>query len=170
MATDPMPVHRPLLRIIQCTCGEKVHAEDYDEHVRTREKPLTPEEEAEMRAAWSGYHGDVPSLLATLDAERAARPDGLREGHRRSGALPDSGGRGRGLREGFVESIGLSCCPHTEPAAISEHQDDSYGSCVVCREYVAHTDDDHRLVAWPCPTVRLRAALAAPAPAPDAEP
>lgn len=37
MAADPMPVHRPLLRIIQCTCGEKIPAEDYDQHVRDRE-------------------------------------------------------------------------------------------------------------------------------------
>ena len=41
-----------------------------------------------------------------------------------------------------------------------QHEDDSYGACVICREYVPHTDDDTTLVAWPCPTVRLAAAEA----------
>lgn len=35
------------------------------------------------------------------------------------------------------------------------HIDDSYGACVVCREWVPNTDDEYRLVPWPCPTVRL---------------
>ena len=36
-----------------------------------------------------------------------------------------------------------------------QHADDSYGACVICREYVPHTDDETVGVAWPCPTVRL---------------
>jgi len=35
-----------------------------------------------------------------------------------------------------------------------DHQDDSYGSCTICREYVPHTDDEMRTVAWPCAVVR----------------
>ena len=42
------------------------------------------------------------------------------------------------------------------------HEDDSYGGCVTCREYVSGSGDDEHMVSvpFPCPTVRLRAALA----------
>jgi hypothetical protein len=45
-------------------------------------------------------------------------------------------------------------CWCNEPGA--GHEDDSYGACVKCREYVSHTEEDYRHVAFPCPTVRLR--------------
>ena len=45
------------------------------------------------------------------------------------------------------------CGPHRH----DEHADDSYGSCVLCRKYVPHTDDDTVKVAWPCPAARLAA-------------
>ena len=44
--------------------------------------------------------------------------------------------------------------------AHDRHEDDSYGSCVLCRQYVPHTDEDYTLVPWPCPTARLHAAEA----------
>lgn len=37
----------------------------------------------------------------------------------------------------------------------AEHQDDSYGGCTICREYVPYTDDESFGVAFPCPVVRL---------------
>jgi hypothetical protein len=30
------------------------------------------------------------------------------------------------------------------------HEDDSYGDCTTCREWVHHTEDEYRHVAFPC--------------------
>ena len=38
------------------------------------------------------------------------------------------------------------------------HEDDSYGACVVCREYIPHTDDETRLVPFPCAVALLEQA------------
>jgi hypothetical protein len=46
-------------------------------------------------------------------------------------------------------------CPICGPVPRHGHEDDSYGNCTICREYVPHTDDETVLVAWPCATVRL---------------
>lgn len=40
---------------------------------------------------------------------------------------------------------------------LAAHQDDSYGNCVICKEYVPHTDDESFAVAFPCAVVRLAA-------------
>jgi hypothetical protein len=48
---------------------------------------------------------------------------------------------------------------------LSDHEDDSYGACVICREYVPHTDDEFLGVRFPCPTVRLAAIEVAAPPA-----
>lgn len=64
----------------------------------------------------------------------------------------------------------LAECPICGPDYThGEHVDDSYGACVVCREYVPHTDDETTAVAFPCAPVRLRAALA-PRPPETADP
>lgn len=47
-------------------------------------------------------------------------------------------------------------CPICGPEGHGQHEDDSYGACVLCREYVPHTDDETVLVNWPCPSERLR--------------
>ena len=44
--------------------------------------------------------------------------------------------------------------------SIELHVDDSYGSCVICREWVPGTDDEHVTVAWPCAPALLDAARA----------
>jgi hypothetical protein len=41
------------------------------------------------------------------------------------------------------------------------HEDDSYGDCIICREWVPHTDDDHVKVRFPCAVVRADKAEAA---------
>jgi len=43
-----------------------------------------------------------------------------------------------------------SCCDCEPP----KHEDDSYGSCVICRSYVPHTDEEIVLVPWPCAAAR----------------
>jgi hypothetical protein len=50
----------------------------------------------------------------------------------------------------------FACCPH-------DHEDDSYGDCTICMEYVPHTDSDYRHVSYPCAVVRERAVRPAPA-------
>lgn len=47
-----------------------------------------------------------------------------------------------------------NCKCNTPPVV---HEDDSYGDCVTCREYIHHTEDEMRHVAWPCPPHRLAA-------------
>ena len=42
-----------------------------------------------------------------------------------------------------------------------KHEDDSYGSCVTCREYIHHTEDEWRMVPFPCAVVREQRAAAA---------
>lgn len=45
---------------------------------------------------------------------------------------------------------------HADQAAIeADHVDDSYGTCVVCRLWVPHTDDETVGVPWPCPAAAL---------------
>lgn len=39
---------------------------------------------------------------------------------------------------------------------MSTHEDDSYGGCTICREYVPNTDNEIIVVPFPCPAVRLR--------------
>ena len=48
----------------------------------------------------------------------------------------------------------LPCCPHKDLTDPSEHVDDSYGGCVICRLYIPHTDDETRMVSYPCAVVR----------------
>lgn len=46
-------------------------------------------------------------------------------------------------------------CPICGPQGHAGHADDSYGGCVICREYVPHTDDEYIQVRFPCPAYRL---------------
>jgi hypothetical protein len=48
-------------------------------------------------------------------------------------------------------------CPICGPNGHGLHEDDSYGACATCREYVAHTDDETRLVPFPCAAAILAA-------------
>jgi hypothetical protein len=41
------------------------------------------------------------------------------------------------------------------------HQDDSYGSCTICKEYVPYTDDESFAVRFPCAVVQLAESRAA---------
>lgn len=41
-------------------------------------------------------------------------------------------------------------CPICGPEGHGQHVDDSYGSCVTCRTFVAHTDDVMQTVPFPC--------------------
>lgn len=45
-------------------------------------------------------------------------------------------------------------------APLSDHTEDSYGNCLVCRERVPETDSEWTTVAWPCPVLRIAAAEA----------
>lgn len=45
----------------------------------------------------------------------------------------------------------------TDTDRLAAHKDDSYGNCIICREWVPHTDDEYVLVEFPCPTVLLAA-------------
>ena len=45
-------------------------------------------------------------------------------------------------------------------ATIEDHQDDSYGACVICRWYRPHTDDEWTLVPYPCAVALLRDGIA----------
>jgi hypothetical protein len=44
---------------------------------------------------------------------------------------------------------------------LAAHKDDSYGCCVICREWVPGTDEDMVTVQWPCAVVRIAALRAA---------
>jgi hypothetical protein len=41
------------------------------------------------------------------------------------------------------------------------HEDDSYGACTICREWVPHTEDEYVTVPFPCAVVRADKAEAA---------
>jgi hypothetical protein len=55
----------------------------------------------------------------------------------------------------MTEPRPLTC--RSDNAPLEAHVDDSYGACVICHEYVPHTDAGYITVAWPCPPVRLAA-------------
>jgi hypothetical protein len=46
---------------------------------------------------------------------------------------------------------------HPRDPTVEDHEDDSYGACVICREYRPHTDEEFNLVRFPCAVVRLAA-------------
>jgi hypothetical protein len=48
------------------------------------------------------------------------------------------------------------------------HEDDSYGACTICREWVPHTEDEYVTVPFPCAVVRADKAEAALAALADA--
>jgi hypothetical protein len=48
-------------------------------------------------------------------------------------------------------------CPICGPEGHGRHEDDSYGSCVVCMSYVPHSDMAYERVPFPCAVAILEA-------------
>lgn len=85
--------------------------------------------------------------------------DSRRRSHR-PGSVRLDGPRGQAAMSVLPAGVDFSKIPDGEPCPIcgpaghGGHEDDSYGDCVRCYEYVPHTDAEFRKVAWPCAVYR----------------